>query len=35
MKLTQENYYNHDTNWKYMSVSLFKDFLYCESHALA
>ena len=35
MKLTQENYYNHDTNWKYMSVSLFKDFLNCEAQALA
>lgn len=35
MKLTQENYYQHDTSWKYMSVSLFKDFLNCEAQALA
>ena len=35
MELTQENYYSHDTSWKYMSVSLFKDFLNCEAQALA
>lgn len=35
MKLTDENYYNKDTSWQYMSVSLFKDFMKCEAAALA
>lgn len=35
MKLTPENYYSHDTDWQYMSFSLFKDFEQCEARALA
>lgn len=34
-KLTPENYYSHDTDWEYMSFSLFKDFQRCEAAALA
>ncbi len=33
--LTEENYYNKDMSWRYMSVSLFKDFMQCEAAALA
>lgn len=35
MKLTPSNYYSHDTDWDYMSFSLFKDFQKCEAAALA
>ncbi|MDC6112860.1 PD-(D/E)XK nuclease-like domain-containing protein, partial [Limosilactobacillus reuteri] len=35
MKLTANNYYSHETDWQYMSVSLFKDFEKCEARALA
>ncbi|NBH41172.1 hypothetical protein D3Z31_06155 [Lactobacillus murinus] len=35
MELTEENYYDKDTSWHYMSVSLFKDFMQCEAAALA
>lgn len=35
MTLTSENYYSIDANVEYMSVSQFKDFLKCESAALA
>lgn len=35
MKLTADNYYSHETDWQYMSVSLFKDFEKCEARALA
>ncbi|WP_418524779.1 PD-(D/E)XK nuclease-like domain-containing protein [Limosilactobacillus vaginalis] len=35
MKLTADNYYSHDTDWQYMSFSLFKDFEQCEARALA
>ncbi|MBF0600833.1 PD-(D/E)XK nuclease-like domain-containing protein [Limosilactobacillus oris] len=34
-KLTPSNYYSHDTDWYYMSFSLFKDFQKCEAAALA
>lgn len=34
-KLTPSNYYSHDTDWDYMSFSLFKDFQECEAAALA
>lgn len=35
MKLTPENYYSNETDWQYMSFSLFKDFEQCEARALA
>lgn len=35
MELTQDNYYEHDTDFKYMSVSIFKDFMKCEAATLA
>lgn len=35
MKLTAKNYYNHKTDWQYMSVSLFKEFEQCEARTLA
>lgn len=35
IKLTAENYYSHDTDWQYMSFSLFKNFEQCEARALA
>lgn len=35
MELTQANYYEHDTDFKYMSVSIFKDFMKCEAATLA
>lgn len=34
-KLTPSNYYSHDTDYFYMSFSLFKDFQKCEAAALA
>lgn len=33
--LTENNYYKNDNNWKYMSVSQFKDFMNCEAKAMA
>ncbi len=33
--LTQSNYYTHETDWQYMSFSLYKDFCKCEATALA
>ncbi|MCI1921948.1 MAG: PD-(D/E)XK nuclease-like domain-containing protein [Liquorilactobacillus nagelii] len=33
--LTQSNYYTHETDWQYMSFSLYKDFKKCEAAALA
>lgn len=33
--LTQSNYYTHETDWQYMSFSLYKDFCKCEAAALA
>lgn len=33
--LIEETYYSHESNIKYMSASQFKDFLACESMALA
>ena len=35
MKLTKENYYDVSTDWTYMSVSLFKDFMKCEAATMA
>lgn len=35
MKLTPENYYSNETDWQYMSFSLFKDFEQCEARTLA
>ncbi|WP_180382871.1 PD-(D/E)XK nuclease-like domain-containing protein, partial [Limosilactobacillus reuteri] len=35
MRLTTDNYYSHETDWQYMSVSLFKDFEKCEARTLA
>ena len=35
IKLTPENYHSHETDWQYMSFSLFKDFEQCEARALA
>lgn len=35
MKLTASNYYSHDTDYDYMSFSLFKDFQKCEAATLA
>lgn len=35
IQLTQSNYYTHETDKAYMSVSLFKDFLKCEACAWA
>lgn len=32
--LTQSNYYTHETDWQYMSFSLYKDFCKCEAAAL-
>ena len=34
-KLTADNYYSHETDWEYMSFSLYKDFKNCEAAALA
>ncbi len=33
--LTEDNYYDNDNHWKYMSVSQFKDFMSCEAKAMA
>jgi hypothetical protein len=35
LKLTSTNYYDHDTDWQYMSVSIFKNFVDCEAATLA
>lgn len=35
MELTQENYYSHETDYHYLSFSLYKDFMKCEAAALA
>lgn len=35
IKLTQENYYNPETDWQYMSFSIFKNFLINPAAALA
>lgn len=35
LKLTEENYYSPEMNWRYMSASQFKSFKKCESAALA
>nr|WP_172396873.1 PD-(D/E)XK nuclease-like domain-containing protein [Limosilactobacillus reuteri] len=35
IKLTSKNYYDTETDWQYMSVSLFKDFEKCEARTLA
>lgn len=35
MKLTEENYYSKEANQAYFSVSQYKDFLQCESMAMA
>lgn len=35
IKLTKENYYDHSTDFDYMSFSLFKDFSQCEAATLA
>lgn len=34
-QLTPDNYYTHETDKEYMSVSMFKDFMKCEAAALA
>ncbi|MFD1410762.1 PD-(D/E)XK nuclease-like domain-containing protein [Lapidilactobacillus gannanensis] len=34
IQLNSQNYYDADTDWQYMSVSLFKDFMKCEASAL-
>lgn len=33
--LTKETYYSPEANWRYMSVSQYKDFLSCEARAMA
>nr|WP_156249881.1 PD-(D/E)XK nuclease-like domain-containing protein [Limosilactobacillus equigenerosi] len=35
MELTQDNYYSHETDYHYLSFSLYKDFMKCEAAALA
>ncbi|WP_156249822.1 PD-(D/E)XK nuclease-like domain-containing protein [Limosilactobacillus equigenerosi] len=35
MELTQNNYYAHETDYHYLSFSLYKDFMKCEAAALA
>lgn len=35
MKLTKSNYYSHDTDFQYMSFSVFKGFEQCEAATLA
>lgn len=35
LSLNQNNYYESDANWKYFSVSQYKDFMKCEAAALA
>lgn len=34
-KLTKANYYDTETDWPYMSVSLFKSFMKCEAATMA
>ena len=34
-KLTAENYYSPEMNWRYMSASQFKAFKRCEAAAMA
>lgn len=35
IKLTKSNYYSHDTDFQYMSFSVFRDFEQCEAATLA
>ena len=35
IKLTKSNYYSHDTDFQYMSFSVFRDFEKCEAATLA
>lgn len=35
MQLNKANYYSNEADWRYMSVSQYKDFLKCEARALA
>lgn len=35
LTLNQNNYYESDANWRYYSVSQYKDFMKCEASALA
>lgn len=35
LTLTSDNYYESESNWKYMSVSQYKDFMKCEAATLA
>lgn len=35
LNLNQTNYYGSESNWKYLSVSQYKDFMTCEAAALA
>lgn len=35
MKLNSSNYYSPEQNWRYMSVSQWKDFQSCEAYAMA
>ena len=35
IKLTKDNYYSHDTDFQYLSFSVFKDFEKCEAATLA
>lgn len=35
LKLNRDNYFSAEANWRYMSVSQYKDFLKCEAAALA
>lgn len=35
MKLTKDNYYDHVTDWQYMSATIFKSFMQCEGATLA
>lgn len=35
IKLTKDNYYSHDTDFQYLSFSVFKEFEKCEAAALA
>ncbi len=35
MRLTEENYYAQESNWKYWSVSQYKQFTRCEAAAMA
>ena len=33
--LNENNYYSQESNWQYMSVSQYKNFLSCEARAMA